>query len=333
MFVLGKYNLITPEGQPELTQAFDLWPEAVRISLLQQAKLRKDESPILAFYQPNLSWFLLTTSRLIWQNPNEQTCELKLDDVETVGWSSGPEGAIKRDPNDPPDTFVYVNERGIQVKGHCGHHSPWLHIIDSNGKRFEAFLEKGNLKKTKDLIWRMSGGWKRAFERAEVSNHNSKQNDPELGSDAYKARRLAGNILHNGEAYSSWLFKALTPETQNYFLSKGPFDKDELLVYGFFEDKETWFLATSRRAIWARPGFRCRLSYDQISRIGMSEMERVDKKDFEAVQKVKVTSNWLYFEDMQGQRHEALLPNGSNLFAIWNSMLFMVKLEKIHPTK
>lgn len=218
----------------ELTKVFDEWIESTQAFLLDQAKLENDESPILAFYQPDVSWFLLTNTRLLWTNPDAHFYELRLGDIEKVGWSSGPDGWGGRDPNDPPDTLVYVNESSLQGKGHCGHYSPWLHFVDRSGKRFEAFLEKGNLKRIKNLIWQMSGGWKTSFDRATKENQEAKQNDPELGSDAYRARRLEGDMLGHGKQYSSWFFKALSPEIQNYFLSQGPFDENELLVYGFF---------------------------------------------------------------------------------------------------
>lgn len=323
----------TSDVHPECTQAFDQWSESVQQFLLQQTELQREESPILACYQPNLSWCVLTNLRLIWKNPDESTHQLKLDDIERVGWSSGPEGSLERDPIDPRDTLIYIKTDGSTVKGPCGVHSPWLHLIDSNGTRHEVFLEKGNLKKIKNVIWRMSGGSKRAFKLAQESNQTSKQNDPELGSDAYKARRLEGSLRGYEDVYSSSIFKALSSEIQNYFLSKGPFDENELLVYGYFVNEETWFLATTRRAMWSRPGFTCRLGYDKIFRIGMSDLERIDRSDPDQVLEAKVSSPWLYFEDKQGQRHEALVPCGSTLNAIWNSMLFMVQLEKIHPAK
>lgn len=52
----------------------------------------------------------------------------------------------------------------------------------------------------------------------------------------------------------------------------------------------------------------------------------------EKVKAVKNYSTALYFEDERGVRHEATIPPSGPLYSVWNSINFMVQLERIHPS-
>jgi hypothetical protein len=53
-------------------------------SLLERVARRPDDSPILGGYRDEWSWWLLTTSRLVWQRDSVRS-EVVLDDVAGVG--------------------------------------------------------------------------------------------------------------------------------------------------------------------------------------------------------------------------------------------------------
>lgn len=340
----------------ELTKVFDEWAEPVRAFLLSQARLEDGELPLLACRQSISvvvsfvssqnhgndvvsSWFLLTTRRILWQSPGQILCQARLEDIESVSWSSGPDGWPGRVPSSPPDTLVYT-EKGI---GHCGFYSPWLAILDFAGQRFEVYLEPGrNLRAIRNLLWQLSGGWQRASERAVQANLASQQTDSfVVGSDEYRAMRLEKDFQKHGEVYSENLFRSLAPYTQEFLLAEAHLQTAELPVFAFFQDSENWFLATSRRILWSRPTFKHQLRYGQIKDLGQSEFKKLRENEGDGMSteertkkigEIKSSSPWFYFEDNLGIDHEALLPPGGPLFAIWNTTLFMMQLDRIHPS-
>lgn len=339
----------------ELTKVFEEWHEPVRVLLVAQAKLEDGELPIVAYYQlvskedPLLSWqklrneetsvwFLLTTRRVLWHSPDQKFQQLRLDEIESVAWSSGPDGWPGRDPSSPPDTLVYT-EKG---RGHCRFYSPWLAVSKFSGERFEVFLEQGNvLISIRHLLWQLSGGWKIASARAAQANLAMRQSDSlVVGSDAYRAMRLEKDFQKNGDAYLKYLFRNLAPDLQEFLLAEAQLQPEELPVFAFVEDSETWFLATSGRVLWSRPSFEHQLRYGQIREMGMSELDKVMRQyeasgDWDAwedeIGMLRFSSPWFYFVDDCGVQLDVLLPPGGPLYAIWSAMRFMVQLERIHP--
>jgi hypothetical protein len=175
---------------------------------------------------------------------------------------------------------------------------------------------------------------------AEISTDETETDSPATGSDAYKARRLKKHLLKYGDYYSSRLFEALTPEIQNCFLEKAQLQNPELPVFGFYEDKESWLFATTRRVLWSRPGFHHQLKYGQIKEIGQSEYRKLAQEPEDSmspeerlrrITEIKGSSPWLYFIHDNDNFSEVLVPPGEPLFAIWNTIRFMIKLENIHP--
>jgi hypothetical protein len=163
---------------------------------------------------------------------------------------------------------------------------------------------------------------------------------PATGSDAYKARRLKKHFLKYGDYYSSRLFESLAPEVQDYFLAKAQLPDSELVVFGFYEDKESWIFATTRRIFWSRPGFHHQLKYGQIKSIGQSEYRKLAQQPEDSmsveersrrIREIKGDSPWLYFIHDNDNFSEALVPPGEPLFAIWNTIQFMIRLDNIHP--
>ncbi|MBP6745835.1 hypothetical protein KA344_11415 [bacterium] len=339
----------------ELTKVFEEWDEQVRVFLIAQAQLEDDEVPILAYYRvvskedPLLArqklrneetsvWFLLTTRRVLCHSPDQKFQQLRLDEIESVAWSSGPDGWPGRDPSSPPDTLVYT-ENG---RGHCRFYSPWLAVSKFSGERFEVFLEQGKvLISVRHLLWQLSGGWKIASARAAQASLAMKQSDSlVVGSDAYRAMRLGKDFQKNGDAYLKYLFQNLAPDKQEFMLIGAQLQLEELPVFAFVEDSETWFFATSRRVLWSRPSFRHQLRYGQIRKMGMSELEAAIRQSHTVgtwdAQKNKIgmlksSSPWFYFVDDSDVQWDVLLPPGGPMFAIWSAMRFMVQLERIHP--
>lgn len=163
---------------------------------------------------------------------------------------------------------------------------------------------------------------------------------PTTGSDAYKALRLEKSLLKQSQVYSTKLFLSLTVDLQGFLLAEAQLQSEELPVFAFVEDSETWFLATSRRVLWSRPSFKHQLRYGQIREMGMSELEAAIRQSHTVgtwdAQKNKIgmlksSSPWFYFVDDSDVQWDVLLPPGGPMFAIWNAMRFMVQLERIHP--
>ncbi len=104
----------------EYTKVFDDFDERVQALLLERAELEDGELPILACFRPPANdgiavasphmlpnerasnWFLLTTRRVIWTNPDQQFFWLRHENVESVGWSTGPKDWPGRDISSPP---------------------------------------------------------------------------------------------------------------------------------------------------------------------------------------------------------------------------------------
>lgn len=161
----------------------------------------------------------------------------------------------------------------------------------------------------------------------------------ETGSDAYKLRRLEHKAL-DVPVYRELVFKSLEPKFQHFLLDQSILDQDELPALGFFENEETWLMATTRRVVWSRPGFRKELSYKHIKSDGMTEMDKLFKEKnpnheerAKEIARIKGGSPWFFWEDENGTRHEALLPPGGQLFAIWNLVRYLMKLDSLHPIK
>ncbi len=166
---------------------------------------------------------------------------------------------------------------------------------------------------------------------------------PPTGSDAYKAIRLEKDFSKQGSSNSSKLFRLLPQEEQEFFLARTLLSTEEIPVFGILQNQDTWILATTRKVTWSRPGFMAALFYSEIINIGLSEMDKLNslpepqseaerEERSEQVKAIKQYSTALYFEDERGVRHEATVAPSNTLFSVWNSILFMVQLERIHPS-
>ena len=295
----------------ELTKVFEEWDESVRVFLFAHSNLAVGEIPIVACYRSEASWVLLTTRRIIWTNPDDSKCELQLEEIEDVGLSSDPES------------------------------SPSLFLFDSSGGRYEVYLEPGRTQVAmRHAIWQLLSGWRKSSGWPGRIRAGVMQADPPTtGSDAYKALRLEKTLLKHSQVYPTKLFRSLTVDLQEFLLVEAQLQPEELPVFAFVEDSETWFLATSRRVLWSRP-LKHQLRYGQIDKMGMSELDKA-MRQYEAsgvwdawkdeIARLRSSSPWFYFVDDSGLQSDVLLLPGGPMFAIWNSMRFMVQLEQIHP--
>lgn len=311
----------------EFTKFFDDFDVAETKFFKDKVKFLDGEIPVVAYYEPGYSWFLVTTFRVVWANPDKQVYELNLDEITYVKVTTGPERWRKK----PLDPRIFTPEEQERAVRYC----PWILFSDDSGKTFEAFPEEDAVSKIRHLIWHMCSGGKRASETAKTELERAQTITPPTGSDAYRVFRLERDILKHGDAYSEWFFEKLGTGVQQFLLSAVTLDDQELPAYAFFESEETWLFTTSRRVAWSRPGFKHQLRYGQILATGLSEIDRIQAKDYESrskeISRIKGHSPWFFLEDKSGVRHDSLLPSGAPLFAVWNSIRFMQKLDRIHP--
>jgi len=161
----------------------------------------------------------------------------------------------------------------------------------------------------------------------------------ETGTDSYKLARFEQKALAYGYSGLKLRFSSLDTQHQSFLLGQTKLEKSELPALGFFEHEETWLVATTRKLVWSRPGFRYEMSYFQIKNDGLTEMERIQSSTefiedrLEKVREIKANSRQFFWEDEQGKRYESLLPPGETLFSIWNLIRFLVRLDEIHPIR
>ena len=261
----------------EFTKVYDEL-DAVETNFFDDnVKLLDGEIPILAYFEAGYSWFLLTTFRVIWANPDNEVYELNLDEISTVKVTNGPERWRKK----PLDPRIFTPEEQERAVRYC----PWIIFSDVSGRTVEAFPEEEAVAQIRHLIWHMSSGGKKAYETAKEELEKAKAITPPTGSDAYRVFRMKRDILKHGDAYSEWFFEKLGTGVQQLLLNAVAFDDQELPAYAFFESEETRLLTTSRRVTWSRPGFKHQLRYGQIGNAGLSEMDRIQKKDPESESK------------------------------------------------
>ncbi len=231
------------------TKVFDEWDEGGRLSFLSKARLEDEEHPILGHYKNASNWLLTTTRRVIWTNSDKQSYELRNENIKSVGWSSGPEGWPGQDPSSPRDTLVFVDGTP-DVRGHCGFYSPWLHFIDYSGARYEAFLESGQiLKGVRNTIWQLSGGWQSSLEDVKQPDRDTAA---PAGSDAYRAGRLEFTFEKYAKTMEKTrLLSKFDSDVQGFLKSRVKLNVEEQPMLAFYEDSDTWYLATSQRIIWA----------------------------------------------------------------------------------
>lgn len=166
---------------------------------------------------------------------------------------------------------------------------------------------------------------------------------PPTGSDAYRAVRFEREFEKQGGGTDrTRLFRGFTESIQQFLAEQTTLQLAEIPIAGYFENQDTWLLATSRRVLWSRPGFRHELKYSAIKRMGWSsgpdgaaDRQRPDEWDMyietdSGKQLTKHYSPWLFFCDKDSRRYEVLLER-AGMLAIWNSMSLMVRLEEIHP--
>lgn len=255
------------------TKVFDEWDEGRRQSFQSNVRLEDGEYPILAHWKDTTNWLLTTTRRVIWTNPDKQTYELKNENIKSVGCSSGPEGWPGQDPSSPRDTLVFV-DGNPDVRGHCGFYSPWLHFIDYSGTRYEAFLESGKiLNGIRNSIWQLSGGWQRSLEDVEKAD---KKSPAPTGSDAYRAGRLQFTFEKYPEKRKkTYLFSAFDSGVQKFLKSRVELNGEEQPVLAFYEDADSWYLATSQGIVWPSSSGVHYIRYQEIDKMGWSDGQKV----------------------------------------------------------
>jgi len=142
----------------QLTKVFENFDQATQTFFLAQVKLESGELPILGFYSEPSRWFFATTRRIVWSIPTEDIHELRHQEIEEMGWSSGPPGLASREKSSRPDYLIYTDEG----EKRCKTASPWLYVLDSSGERHEVFLEPGSpLCAVWNSIKLLSAGWNR----------------------------------------------------------------------------------------------------------------------------------------------------------------------------
>lgn len=342
----------------EHTKVFESWDKSIQAFLLARAVLEDGELPVLAYcYQPTSSffatllmqerpaadWVLITTRRVFWCNPNEMSYELRNEYIDSV--------TFLEDKQIESSSPAFSTAESVHLENPS---EDWmqrelcLRVVDFSGNQYKIFVDRKKALKIRNTIWQLSGGWRLAARRAEQENRENRNKFPvddspkfEKGTDAFRAARLQKAILKHGVDYSARFLDALAPAIQQFFQKQIEFEQGELPGFFFWENEETWIAATSRRVLWSRPGFKHQLQYAQIKEMGLSEMEKFgrQKRHGKITQKyideqlnesrrIKGTSPWFYFLDDKGNRYEALLPPGGKLFAIWNSILALTRLEE-----
>lgn len=350
----------------ERTKVFDDWEQSTKDRLLALVPLIDDELPVLAHYKTDtgmylakvdkdpVSWCLLTSRRVVWRNPDGQSFELNIADIEQVGFSSGPDWWPLRDPDSEPDNLVFISDENTMlyliagreseqpIRGSCGRYSPWLYVIDTSGRRYEVFLEVGHTRPVKYAIWFLVCATRNRYETAKTANRFTDENLSEpTGSDRYKARRF---YHHINDKCRNHLFAALPDAERDLITSSLELRPEEICVFAFIEDDRNWLAMTTRRVIWTRQAFKYQLEYKDISKIGMTEIENLENAEVPPntsasafwekrsiqMRDIVLSATLLYFEDQSGTRHEAVLPPGM-LNVVWNATGLMIRLAQIHP--
>lgn len=141
------------------------------------------------------------------------------------------------------------------------------------------------------------------------------------GSDEYKAKRLERDFTKKeSETKETALFKSLAPNTQALLLKEASLVGSEIPVLACFRDEKTWLLATTRRVLWSRPGFKKELRYSEIKKLGWSSGPKAPRETPETIdlwmeteqglKETKTATPWLFFVDESGNRYEAMVEHG-----------------------
>jgi hypothetical protein len=174
------------------------------------------------------------------------------------------------------------------------------------------------------------------MERSDIEIENSKL---ETGSEAYKARRIEHRVVKF--SHEPNLFKNLSRSTQKYLQSEAVLEKNEIPVYGFIDNEETWIFATTRRLIWARPGFKKALHYGDIKIVCapqwteryaefLKEQDNVTVEERPARYQInKMALSKLVIQDKKGLEH-TLHWNPDEIDSIWEIVTFSANLDRIH---
>jgi hypothetical protein len=161
------------------------------------------------------------------------------------------------------------------------------------------------------------------------------------GSQKYFARRMAHKFLQYQTSERTNLLEAFPEPTREFLLAHAALPEGEVAVFGYFQDEETWLVASSRRVTWSRLGQQHSLMYPEVVRLGWSAgpegaATRKDPRDvdmeFETPSGMQSTkhSPWLFIYDVHGNRHELLLENGGSVITIWNSLNFAKSIYERH---
>lgn len=347
----------------DVTKVFDNWNESIRSFFQSTTPLEDGELPIIAFYQSETHWFLITSRRLRWSNPDQSSYELRHENVRSVGWSGGPEGMTLRDPVDPPDTLITSGDG----KGHCKYNSSWLHIVDYSGKRYDAYLQ--NLTELRNTIWQLSAGWFNASKEAAEQNEQSAKSIPPAGSDAYKVLRLrsdveknyaeqltstiahqckeAGRKVPNDYLQLTLLCENIDDSTIGYFCEEfGALQDSEIPILACCTKFNSGILITSRRMFWNFNNKNSVVRFSDVESFGMSygpqgalidwiNMNDCLWKDPQGrrLWPSKVANSqspWLFGELIDGQRFEIYFEPGQRKYMIEHCLRKMMRLEKRH---
>lgn len=350
----------------ERTKVFENWEQSTQDYLLARVPPIDGELPVLAHYKTDagmylakvdkdpVSWCLLTSTRVVWRNPDGQRFELNISDIEQVDFSSGPEWWPLRDPGSEPDNLVFVSDQKTMlyliagqksdqpIRGSCAWHSPWLYVIDKNGRRYEIFLEAGHTKPVKYAIWFLICSVHNCYEAAKAVNRLADESLSEpTGSDRYKARRFNHHI---NDKYRNHLFGALPDVERDLINTSLTLSPEEICVFAFVDEGLNWLTMTTRRVIWKRQAFKYELEYTDIKQIGMTEIENLENEKVPPntsastfwerrriqMRDIVLSATVLYFEDQSGTRYEAVLPPGM-LSVVQAATGLMIRLARIHP--
>ncbi len=232
--------------------------------------------------------------------------------------------------------MVFIDETKT-AKGHCSHYSPWLQIVDYSSKRHEVFLERGIIRRVRNSIWQLSGGWQRSLEDTGPAENNGTQ----TGSDAYKALRVEARIKKSGmKRGDTRLVAEFDGETKEYLKSQANLDLMELPIFGFYDAPNTWYLATTRRIV--SPAFKelHHIRYRDIADIGWSEGPNAPKvclhehviytQETRLCKSCLSTSSWFFVQTNLGQRFEMPIERYTSMH-IWDFFNLLCRIETIYP--
>lgn len=164
------------------------------------------------------------------------------------------------------------------------------------------------------------------------------------GSDVYKRRRAEHCFMrHSNEKTTCRFFREFPDSVQSLFLKRCALGGTEIPVFGHFRDDGNWLLATTRRIFWSTDVSTGNRDYGEVKGWGWSSGPGdsirkspwdVDLFFFRDGQKIPgQCSQWFFVCGSDDDRHEIFVESAENLNVVFNTLLFLQRLNEIHPAE